>query len=91
MVINHAAVIYHLQSQNGVLYLAQLDAVSVVLDLGIFTSAVDNLASFVPIAYIPCQVNILAILVVQRILDKSLVGLFPVAIIAKRQAGTGYG
>ena len=62
-----------------------------MLDLGVLTSTVDNLSSLILIAFVACQIDVLTILVVQRILDEDFVRFLPVTEIAQCKTSTRNG
>lgn len=86
--IQGTAILHAVDQLRGLFDLAELDAVTEVLDLAVHTSVEHQVAVFAPAAEVAGLVDQLAVVRVQRILDKGRVGDFLVAVVAERQDRT---
>ena len=88
LIVERAAIDNAVDLAGGFLDLTELNAVSEVLDLSVHSAVKVQNAVLVKAAEVACAVNQLAVVGVERILDKRLLGVARVAVVTEREGRT---
>ena len=90
LIVERAAIDNAVNLAGDFLDLTELNAVSEVLDLSVHSAVEVQNAVLVKAAEVACAVNQLAVVGVERILDKRLLGVARVAVVTERENGAAY-